>query len=153
MHVVFMTNEVLRHVIVETPDGNVVVGVNQEIEPPVVQEVPTREVIHTVTEIQVKYNEVTVTVLYVYLYLSIACVIFRTSVVDVINTLCLVCILPIIHSGRIHGRVVLLVYSVICSVATLVSILYFMWLYIGYFFSLTLHLQLTYYWSEIHVIH
>jgi|AACY02.3.fsa_nt_gi hypothetical protein len=153
MHVVFMTNEVLRHVIVETPDGNVVVGVNQEIEPPIVQEVPTREVIHTVTEIQVKYNEVTVTVLYVYLYLSIACVIFRTSVVDVINTLCLVCILPIIHSGRIHGRVVLLVYSVICSVATLVSILYFMWLYIGYFFSLTLHLQLTYYWSEIHVIH
>ncbi len=148
-----MTNEVLRHVIVETPDGNVVVGVNQEIEPPIVQEVPTREVIHTVTEIQVKYNEVTVTVLYVYLYLSIACVIFRTSVVDVINTLCLVCILPIIHSGRIHGRVVLLVYSVICSVATLVSILYFMWLYIGYFFSLTLHLQLTYYWSEIHVIH
>ena len=153
MHVVFMTNEVLRHVIVETPDGNVVVGVNQEIEPPIVQEVPTREVIHTVTEIQVKYNEVTVTVLYVYLYLSIACVVFRTSVVDVINTLCLVCILPIIHSGRIHGRVVLLVYSVICSVATLVSILYFMWLYIGYFFSLTLHLQLTYYWSEIHVIH
>ena len=64
MHVVFMTNEVLRHVIVETPDGNVVVGVNQEIEPPIVQEVPTREVIHTVTEIQVKYNEVTVTVLY-----------------------------------------------------------------------------------------
>ena len=148
-----MTNEVLRHVIVETPDGNVVVGVNQEIEPPIVQEVPTREVIHTVTEIQVKYNEVTVTVLYVYLYLSIACVIFRTSVVDVINTLCLVCILPIIHSGRIHGRVVLLVYSLICSVVTLVSILYFMWLYIGYFFSLTLHLQLTYYWSEIHVIH
>lgn len=153
MHVVFMTNEVLRHVIVETPDGNVVVGVNQEIEPPVVQEVPTREVIHTVTEIQVKYNEVTVTVLYIYLYLSIACVIFRTSVVDVINTLCLVCILPIIHSGRIHGRVVLLVYSVICSIITLVSILYLMWLYIGYFFSLTLHLQLTYYWSEIHVIH
>ena len=153
MHVVFMTNEVLRHVIVETPDGNVVVGVNQEIEPPIVQEVPTREVIHTVTEIQVKYNEVTVTVLYIYLYLSIACVIFRTSVVDVINTLCLVCILPIIHSGRIHGRVVLLVYSLICSVVTLVSILYFMWLYIGYFFSLTLHLQLTYYWSEIHVIH
>ena len=148
-----MTNEVLRHVIVETPDGNVVVGVNQEIEPPIVQEVPTREVIHTVTEIQVKYNEVTVTVLYIYLYLSIACVIFRTSVVDVINTLCLVCILPIIHSGRIHGRVVLLVYSLICSVVTLVSILYFMWLYIGYFFSLTLHLQLTYYWSEIHVIH
>ena len=148
-----MTNEVLRHVIVETPDGNVVVGVNQEIEPPVVQEVPTREVIHTVTEIQVKYNEVTVTVLYIYLYFSIACVIFRTSVVDVINTLCLVCILPIIHSGRIHGRVVLLVYSLICSVVTLVSILYFMWLYIGYFFSLTLHLQLTYYWSEIHVIH
>ena len=153
MHVVFMTNEVLRHVIVETPDGNVVVGVNQEIEPPIVQEVPTREVIHTVTEIHVKYNEVTVTVLYIYLYLSIACVIFRTSVVDVINTLCLVCILPIIHSGRIHGRVVLLVYSLICSVVTLVSILYFMWLYIGYFFSLTLHLQLTYYWSEIHVIH
>ncbi len=153
MHVVFMTNEVLRHVIVETPDGNVVVGVNQEIEPPIVQEVPTREVIHTVTEIQVKYNEVTVTVLYIYLYFSIACVIFRTSVVDVINTLCLVCILPIIHSGRIHGRVVLLVYSLICSVVTLVSILYFMWLYIGYFFSLTLHLQLTYYWSEIHVIH
>jgi hypothetical protein len=153
MHVVFMTNEVLRHVIVETPDGNVVVGVNQEIEPPVVQEVPTREVIHTVTEIQVKYNEVTVTVLYIYLYLSIACVIFRTSVVDVINTLCLVCILPIIHSGRLHGRVVLLVYSVICSIITLVSILYLMWLYIGYFFSLTLHLQLTYYWSEIHVIH
>lgn len=148
-----MTNEVLRHVIVETPDGNVVVGVNQEIEPPIVQEVPTREVIHTVTEIQVKYNEVTVTVLYIYLYFSIACVIFRTSVVDVINTLCLVCILPIIHSGRIHGRVVLLVYSLICSVVTLVSILYFMWLYIGYFFSLTLHLQLTYYWSEIHVIH
>lgn len=148
-----MTNEVLRHVIVETPDGNVVVGVNQEIEPPVVQEVPTREVIHTVTEIQVKYNEVTVTVLYIYLYLSIACVIFRTSVVDVINTLCLVCILPIIHSGRLHGRVVLLVYSVICSIITLVSILYLMWLYIGYFFSLTLHLQLTYYWSEIHVIH
>ena len=148
-----MTNEVLRHVIVEAPDGNVVVGVNQEIEPPIVQEVPTREVIHTVTEIQVKYNEVTVTVLYIYLYFSIACVIFRTSVVDVINTLCLVCILPIIHSGRIHGRVVLLVYSLICSVVTLVSILYFMWLYIGYFFSLTLHLQLTYYWSEIHVIH
>jgi len=153
MHVVFMTNEVLRHVIVETPDGNVVVGVNQEIEPPVVQEVPTREVIHTVTEIQVKYNEVTVTVLYIYLYLSIACVIFRTSVVDVINTLCLVCILPIIHSGRIHGRVVLLVYSVICSITTLVSILYLMWLYIGYFFSLTIHLQLTYYLSEIHLIH
>ena len=148
-----MTNEVLRHVIVETPDGNVVVGVNQEIEPPVVQEVPTREVIHTVTEIQVKYNEVTVTVLYIYLYLSIACVIFRTSVVDVINTLCLVCILPIIHSGRIHGRVVLLVYSVICSITTLVSILYLMWLYIGYFFSLTIHLQLTYYLSEIHLIH
>ena len=121
MHVVFMTNEVLRHVIVETPDGNVVVGVNQEIEPPIVQEVPTREVIHTVTEIQVKYNEVTVTVLYIYLYFSIACVIFRTSVVDVINTLCLVCILPIIHSGRIHGRVVLLVYSLICSVVTSVS--------------------------------
>lgn len=153
MHVVFMTNEVLRHVIVETPDGNVVVGVNQEIEPPIVQEVPTREVIHTVTEIQVKYNEVTVTVLYIYLYFSIACVIFRTSVVDVINTLCLVCILPIIHSGRIHGRVVLLVYSVICSITTLVSILYLMWLYIGYFFSLTIHLQLTYYWSEIHLIH
>ena len=148
-----MTNEDLRHVIVETPDGNVVVGVNQEIEPPVVQEVPTREVIHTVTEIQVKYNEVTVTVLYIYLYLSIACVIFRTSVVDVINTLCLVCILPIIHSGRIHGRVVLLVYSVICSITTLVSILYLMWLYIGYFFSLTIHLQLTYYLSEIHLIH
>ena len=148
-----MTNEVLRHVIVETPDGNVVVGVNQEIEPPIVQEVPTREVIHTVTEIQVKYNEVTVTVLYIYLYFSIACVIFRTSVVDVINTLCLVCILPIIHSGRIHGRVVLLVYSVICSITTLVSILYLMWLYIGYFFSLTIHLQLTYYWSEIHLIH
>lgn len=153
MHVVFMTNEVLRHVIVETPDGNVVVGVNQEIESPIVQEVPTREVIHTVTEIQVKYNEVTVTVLYIYLYLSIACVIFRTSVVDVINTLCLVCILPIIHSGRIHGRVVLLVYSVICSITTLVSILYLMWLYIGYFFSLTIHLQLTYYLSEIHLIH
>ena len=148
-----MTNEVLRHVIVETPDGNVVVGVNQEIESPIVQEVPTREVIHTVTEIQVKYNEVTVTVLYIYLYLSIACVIFRTSVVDVINTLCLVCILPIIHSGRIHGRVVLLVYSVICSITTLVSILYLMWLYIGYFFSLTIHLQLTYYLSEIHLIH
>lgn len=153
MHVVFMTNEVLRHVIVETPDGNVVVGVNQEIEPPVVQEVPTREVIHTVTEIQVKYNEVTVTVLYIYLYLSIACVIFRTSVVDVVNTLCLVCILPIIHSGRLHGRVVLLVYSVICSLTTLVALLYLRWLYIGYFFSLTLHLLLTYYWSEIHLIH
>ena len=153
MHVVFMTNEDLRHVIVETPDGNIVVGVNQEIEPPVIQEVPTREVTHPVTEFHVKYNEVTVTVLYIYLYLSIACVIFRTSVVDVVNTLCLVCILPIIHSGRIHGRVVLLVYSVICSITTLVSILYLMWLYIGYFFSLTLHLQLTYYWSEIHVIH
>ena len=148
-----MTNEDLRHVIVETPDGNIVVGINQEIEPPVIQEVPTREVIHPVTEIHVKYNEVTVTVLYIYLYFSIACVIFRTSVVDVVNTLCLVCILPIIHSGRLHGRVVLLVYSVICSITTLVSILYLMWLYIGYFFSLTIHLQLTYYWSEIHLIH
>lgn len=153
MHVVFMTNEDLRHVIVETPDGNVVVGVNQEIEPPVVQEVPTREVIHTITEIQVKYNEITVVVLYIYLYLSIAFVIFRTSLLDVINTLCLVCILPIIHSGRIHGRDILLVYSIICSIATLIYTAYFIWLYAGYFFSLTLHLQLTYYWSEIHVIH
>ena len=147
-----MTNEDLRHVIVETPDGNIVVGVNQEIEPPVVQEVHTREVIHPVTEIHVKYNEITVTVLYIYLYLSIACVIFRTSVVDIVNTLCLVCILPIIHSGRLHGRVVLLVYSVICSIITLVALLYLMWLYIGYFFSLTIHLQLTYYWSEIYLI-
>jgi len=153
MHVVFMTNEDLRHVIVETPDGNIVVGVNQEIELPVVQEVPTREIIHPVTEIHVKYNEITVTVLYIYLYLSIACVIFRTSVVDVVNTLCLMCILPIIHSGRLHGRVVLLVYSVICSLTTLVALLYLRWLYIGYFFSLTLHLLLTYYWSEIHLIH
>ena len=148
-----MTNEDLRHVIVETPDGNVVVGVNQEIESPVVQEDPTREVILTITEIRVKYNEVTVTVLYIYLYLSIACVIFRTSLVDIINTLCLVCILPIIHSGRIHGRVVLLVYSFICFTEMLIFTMYLMWLYTGYFFSLMLHIQLTYYWSEIHLIH
>mgnify|MGYP003119006672 CR=1 FL=1 len=125
-----MGNEDLRHVIVETPDGSMVVGVNPEIEPPVVQEVVVR----------IPRN-------------AIASVIFRTSVIDILNTLFLVCIIPIIHASRLEGRLIIIMYSLLCFISVPVFVYFYLWLYTGYFFSLGIHLLMTFYWSKIYILH
>jgi len=147
-----MGNEDLRHVIVEAPDGSMVVGVNPEIEPPVVQEVVVRIPRNATTRIYVKYNEITIALIYLHLYFSIASVIFRTSVIDILNTLFLVCIIPIVHASRLEGRLIIIMYSSLCFISVPVFVYFYLWLYTGYFFSLGIHLLITFYWSKIYTI-
>src|SRR6056300_1626678 len=82
-----MENE--RHVVVESPDGNVSIGMNQDIEAPQSADEPQLQQ-YPHLEIIVKYPEINRMVLWVFLWLGLYALSIRFSVADVLNIMFLV---------------------------------------------------------------
>tara|TARA_B100000405_G_scaffold6509_1_gene5819 strand:+ start:1295 stop:1756 length:462 start_codon:yes stop_codon:yes gene_type:complete len=141
-----------RHVFVESPDGNIFIGTNPDIEaPPIVETIiGTQSQQRTHMQIHIEYHEISQLLLFVHSLLALYVLVMRTLVIDIIITVSLATSIYSVYSGKVEGRPILLFQSICCFVTVpIIILIYHPWWDVGYLFSLGIHLLLTVYFSKM----
>ncbi len=138
-----------RHVYVESPDGNILMGTNPDIEtPPIVYKTQSQQRPHM--QIHIEYHNITTLLLLAHLCLALYMLLMRTSVIDIMITVSMATTLYSVYSGKVEGRPILLLQSICCFLTVpIITLIYHPWWDVGYLFSLGLHLLLTVYFSKM----
>ena len=144
---VYMENE--RHVVVESPDGNIFIGVNPDIEAPPVIEPQPQQRPHM--QIYVVYQEVTRVVLWVFVWFGMYGLVARRSVIDILNITFLAATLYSVHSEKIESRPFVMLHAFYCFGLVPIAAVLDLWWDIGYLFALGIHLLITIYWSKLDI--
>ena len=142
-----MENE--RHVVVESPDGNIFIGVNPDIEAPPVIEPQPQQRPHM--QIYVMYHEVTRVVLWMFLWFGVFGLMTRRSVIDILNITFLVATLFSVHSEKIESRPFVVLHAFYCFGLAPIAAVLNLWWDVGYLFALGIHLLMTIYWSKLDI--
>ena len=140
-----------RHVVVESPDGNIFIGVNPDIEAPPVIEPQSQPQQRPHMQIYVMYHEVTRVVLWVFLWFGMYGLIARMSVIDILNITFLVATLYSVHSERIESRPFVMLHAFYCFGLVPIAAVLDLWWDVGYLFALGIHLLTTIYWSKLDI--
>jgi len=143
-----MENE--RHVVVESPDGNVSIGMNQDIEAPQSADEPQLQQ-YPHLEIIVKYPEINRMVLWVFLWLGLYALSIRFSVADVLNIMFLVVTLYAVYSEKLKLRPVLVFHSTYCFFALPTAVIFTMCIDAVYLFALGIFTLITLHQSMLEV--
>ena len=143
-----MENE--RHVVVESPDGNIFIGVNPDIEAPPVIEPQPQQRPHM--QIYIMYHEVTRVVLWVFLWFGMYGLVARRSVIDILNITFLAATLYSVHSEKIESRPFVVLHAFYCFGLVPIAAVLDLWWDVGYLFSLGIHLLMTIYWSKLDIL-
>jgi len=138
-----------RHVVVESPDGNMSIGTNTDIESPPIVEPELRRDPHM--QVYVKYHEVNRITCWVFLWIGLYALVSRFSVMDILNIMFLGATLYTVISEDIKARPFLAMHCMYCFITVPVAVVYNAWWDVGYLFALGLHLQLTIYWSKAEI--
>ena len=142
-----------RHVVVESPDGNIFIGMNPDIEaPPVIEPQPQPQPQqHPHMQIYVGYHEVTRVVLWVFLWFGVYGLVTRRSVIDMLNITFLVATLYSVHSEKIESRPFVVLHAFYCFGLVPIAAVVDLWWDVGYLFALGIHLLITIYWSKLDI--
>lgn len=140
-----------RHVVVESPDGNIFIGMNPDIEaPPVIEPQPQPQQ-RPHMQIYVGYHEVTRVVLWVFLWFGVYGLVTRRSVIDILNITFLVATLYTVHSEKIESRPFVVLHAFYCFGLVPIAAVVDLWWDVGYLFALGIHLLITIYWSKLDI--
>ena len=137
-----------RHILIEEPDGHIIIGTNVDIEaPPVIENTQPISNPNIIIQYKIIYNKINIFILHTYLVLSLILMFTKLPIVYIfsINTCSLTLILIMIYSGKYTGMIFILLYSIICFILVPIMCSYGMWLEALYFNSLAINLSLTLY--------
>tara|TARA_B100000405_G_scaffold302450_1_gene265782 strand:- start:1127 stop:1567 length:441 start_codon:yes stop_codon:yes gene_type:complete len=138
-----------RHVVVESPDGNMSIGTNPDIEaPPNIESQPYQD---PHMEIYVKYNYITRAILWTFSWFGAAGLIYRRSMIDILNTVFLIVTIYSVQSERAESRPILAIHSFYCFALVPIAAVFEAWWDVCYLFALGIHLMITINQSKLNI--